>query len=187
MPTAEQAELQNRLRTLSQRLEELSALPSSAGHSEEFVSLFQEKRRLEAELHATPEPHLQNRPVDKPSTKALRSGHDSDTVLTNVNRELRRLEKRDGELWLIATATGILVGAGLLAVLLPAAFLQSGSLHFEITVSKELVCGLLVLLILANVTVRTAVPARTTYVAASMFPSRNRSFTGCPGFCLQPR
>jgi diguanylate cyclase (GGDEF)-like protein len=150
MPTAEQAELQNRLRTLSQRVEELSALPTSAGHSEEFVSLFQEKRRLEAELHATSEPHLQNRPVDKPSTKALCTGHDSDTVLTNVNRELRKLEKRDGELWLITTATGILVGAGLLAVLLPAAFLQSGSLHFEITVSKELVCGLLVLLILAN-------------------------------------
>lgn len=54
MPTAEQAELQNRLRTLSQRVEELSALPTSAGHSEEFVSLFQEKRRLEAELHAAP-------------------------------------------------------------------------------------------------------------------------------------
>ena len=36
------------------------------------------------------------------------------------------------------------------AVLLPAAFLKSGSLHFEITVSKELACSLLVLLILAN-------------------------------------
>ncbi len=150
MPTAGQAELQTRLRTLSQRLDELSALPTGAGQAEEFVSLFQEKRRLEAELHATPEPRLRNRPVDKPSTKALHTGHDSDNVLANVNRELRKLEKRDGELWLIATATGILVGVGLLAVLLPAAFLKGGSLHFEITVSKELACSLLVLLILAN-------------------------------------
>ena len=75
---------------------------------------------------------------------------DSDNVLVNVNRELRKLEKRDSELWLIATATGILVGAGLLALLLPSAFLRSGNLHFEITVSRELVCGLLVMLILAN-------------------------------------
>ncbi len=114
------------------------------------MSLFQEKRRLEAQLHASPEARLRNRRADKPSTKALSRGQGSDTVLTNVNRELRKLEKRDGELWLIATTTGILVGAGLLAVLLPSAFLKSGTLHFEITVSKELVCGLFVLLILAN-------------------------------------
>src|ERR1017187_9917916 len=68
----------------------------------------------------------------------------------NVNRELRNLEKRDWELWLIVTATGVLVGAGLLAILLPSAFLKPGSLHFEITVSKELACSLLVLLTLAN-------------------------------------
>jgi len=84
------------------------------------------------------------------ATKLAHAGHDSDNVLANVNRELRKLEKRDWELWLIVTVTGILVGAGLLAVLLPTAFLKSGSLHFEITVSKELVCGLLVLLTLAN-------------------------------------
>jgi diguanylate cyclase (GGDEF)-like protein len=70
--------------------------------------------------------------------------------MANVNRELRKLEKRDGELWTIVTATGILVGTGLLAVLLPAAFMRSGTLHFEITVSKELACGLFVLLILLN-------------------------------------
>jgi diguanylate cyclase (GGDEF)-like protein len=84
------------------------------------------------------------------STKLGQAGHDSDNVLVSVNRELRKLEKRDWELWLLVTATGIVVGAGLLAVLLPAAFLKSGSLHFEITVSKELACGLLVLLILVN-------------------------------------
>jgi len=84
------------------------------------------------------------------STKPAHAGPDSENVLAKVNQELRKLEKRDGELWLIVTATGILAGTGLLAVLLPAAFLKSGSLHFEITVSKELVCGLLVLLTLAN-------------------------------------
>jgi diguanylate cyclase (GGDEF)-like protein len=143
-------ELQDRLRTLSQRLEELSALPSSAGHAEEFVALFQEKRRLETSLRAAPELRSRNQPVEKTSTKPARAGHDSDSVLANVNRELRRLEKRDWELWLIVTVTGILAGAGLLALLLPAAFLNSGNLHFEITVSKELACGLFVVLILAN-------------------------------------
>jgi len=142
--------VQDRLRTLSQRLEELSALPSSAGHAEEFIALFQEKRRLEASLSAGPELRSQNHSVENPSTKVARAGYDSDSVLANVNRELRKLEKRDWELWLIVTATGILVGAGLLALLLPAAFLKSGSLHLEITVSKELACSLLVLLILAN-------------------------------------
>jgi diguanylate cyclase (GGDEF)-like protein len=141
---------QDRLRTLSQRLEELSALPSSAGHAEEFVALFQEKRILETSLRAAPELSSRNQSLGIPSTKPARAGHDSDTVLANVNRELRKLEKRDGELWLIVTGTGILVAAGLLAVLLPAAFLRSGNLHFEITVSKELVCGLLVLLTLVN-------------------------------------
>jgi hypothetical protein len=37
-------------RTLSQRLEELSAVPAGAGHAEKFVAPFQEKRRLETNL-----------------------------------------------------------------------------------------------------------------------------------------
>jgi len=149
MPNAGQPEWQSRLRTLRQRLKELSAVPTSAEHAEEFVTLFQEKRRLEASLRAAPEPRFSSQAVKNPR-QSDQPGHDSDNVLSNVNRELRKLEKRDAELWLIASITGILVGAGLLAVLLPAAFLRSGSLHFEITVSKELACGLLVLLILAN-------------------------------------
>ena len=84
------------------------------------------------------------------SAKNVHDPPDADSVLANVNRELRNLEKRDWELWLIVTATGVLVGAGLVAILLPSAFLKSGSLHFEITVSKELACSLLVLLTLAN-------------------------------------
>ena len=84
------------------------------------------------------------------SNKAAQDGVDSNNVLASVNLELRRLEKRDAELWLIVTATGVLAAAGLLAVLLPAAFLKSSSLHLEITVSKELACGLFVMLALTN-------------------------------------
>jgi diguanylate cyclase (GGDEF)-like protein len=112
-------------------------------------AFFSKKHGLETSLRGNSEPHFQNQSVEN-STNPAHAGHDSDNVLANVNRELRKLEKRDWELWLIVTSTGILVGAGLLAVLLPAAFLRSGSLHFEITVSKELACGLLVLLTLAN-------------------------------------
>jgi len=150
MPDGKQDELHNRLRNLSQRLEELSSVPAGAGHAEEFVALFQEKRKLETSLRSAPEPRIKSRFAGSPSRKPAQDGHDSDTVLANVNRELRSLDKRDWELWLIVTATGLLVGAGLLAVLLPAAFLKSGNLHFEVTVSKQLACGLLVLLILAN-------------------------------------
>ncbi len=149
MLNAGQPEGQNRLRTLNQRLEELSAVPPSAGHAEEFVTLFQEKRRLEASLQAAPNLAAQNQPI-KNSRQSAQPDHASDNVLANVNRELRKLEKRDAELWLIASVTGILVGTALLAVLLPSAFLKASNLHFEITVSKELAGGLFVLLILAN-------------------------------------
>jgi diguanylate cyclase (GGDEF)-like protein len=140
---------QDRLQVLSQRLEELSALPGSAGHAEEFVALFQEKRRLEASLHTVPIRRSGDQSAESSPPKTVH-GHDSDTILANVNRELRRLDKRDAELWLIVTGTGILVAAGLLAILVPAAFMRSGNFHFEINVSKELVCGLLVMLTLTN-------------------------------------
>jgi len=149
MPDPGQPERQHRLRIVSQRLTELSAVPSSAEHAEEFVALFQEKRGLEASLRAASESRLSNQAM-KNSRQSVLAGHDADNVLANVNRELRKLEKRDAELWLIASITGILVGTGLLALLLPSAFLKSSTLHFEITVSKELACGLLVLLILFN-------------------------------------
>lgn len=149
MPDGGQAELQQKLGAVCQRLEELSAAPVDAGNAEEFVALFQEKRMLETRLQGSPEPRYRNSEAGN-STKPGQAVHGSDNVLANVNRELTKLEKRDWELWLIVTATGILVGSGLLAILLPTAFLKSGTLHFEITVSKELACGLLVLLILAN-------------------------------------
>jgi len=93
--------------------------------------------------------HFRNRSTEDTITNP-QDGRGSESILANVNRELRKLDKRDWELWLIVTVTGILVGAGLIALLLPAAFMKSGTLHFEITVSKELACGLLVLLTLAN-------------------------------------
>ena len=45
---------------------------------------------------------------------------------------------------------GLLVGVGLLAILFPAAFLGQGNVHFEITVSRPLVLGLVALLALLN-------------------------------------
>jgi diguanylate cyclase (GGDEF)-like protein len=71
-------------------------------------------------------------------------------VLARVCQQLSQLEKRDGELWLIVSLAGLLVGAGLVAILFPAAFLKQGNIHFEITVSRPLVLGLVVLLTLLN-------------------------------------
>ncbi len=76
-------------------------------------------------------------------------GHSSN-ILANVNSELSKLEKRDWELWWIVSITGLVVGGALILMLLPAAFARGNSLHFEITVSRQLVVGLIVLLILLN-------------------------------------
>jgi diguanylate cyclase (GGDEF)-like protein len=76
-------------------------------------------------------------------------------MLACVSKELSHLERRDWELWMIVSLTGILVGAGLLAILFPAAFLKQDSVHFEITVSRQLVVGLITLLILLNTYVVT--------------------------------
>ncbi|MGH9501698.1 MAG: GGDEF domain-containing protein [Terriglobales bacterium] len=74
----------------------------------------------------------------------------TETVLARVSQQLSHLEKRDGELWLIVSLTGLLVGAGLLAVLFPAAFIEQGKFQFELTVSRPLVLGLVALLTLLN-------------------------------------
>jgi diguanylate cyclase (GGDEF)-like protein len=71
-------------------------------------------------------------------------------LLAKVSQQLLQLEKRDGELWVIVSLAGFLVGAGLVAILFPAAFLKQGGIHFEITVSRTLVLGLMVLLALLN-------------------------------------
>jgi diguanylate cyclase (GGDEF)-like protein len=74
----------------------------------------------------------------------------SQSILAQVSHELARLERRDWELWLIVSLTGVLAGAGLLAIVLPGAFLKPDNVHFEITVSRQLVVGLVVLLALLN-------------------------------------
>jgi diguanylate cyclase (GGDEF)-like protein len=71
-------------------------------------------------------------------------------VFSAVTQQLAALEKRDWELWIIVSVTGALVSAGLLAVVVPAAFMKQESIHFEITVSRQLVIGLFVLLALLN-------------------------------------
>jgi len=71
-------------------------------------------------------------------------------IFPALTQQLSKLEKRDWELWLIASLTGLLAGAGLLALIVPALFLRQDEVHFEITVSRQLVVGLFVLLILLN-------------------------------------
>jgi hypothetical protein len=78
-------------------------------------------------------------------------------TVARLNRPLSPLEKRDWELWVMVSFTGILVSAGLLAILVGAAF------RFEITVPRPLVIGLFVLLALLNV-----------YLLTRRFPDRRR-------------
>jgi diguanylate cyclase (GGDEF)-like protein len=74
----------------------------------------------------------------------------SGSILSRLSQQLTALEKRDFELWIIVVGTGILVGAGLVAILFPSAILNEGTLHFEISVSRELFLGLVTLLVLFN-------------------------------------
>jgi diguanylate cyclase (GGDEF)-like protein len=79
----------------------------------------------------------------------------ANSILARVSHDLSQLEKRDWELWIIVSFTGVIVGGGLLAILFPAAFLKGDSIHFELTVSRQLVVGLIALLILLNTYVVT--------------------------------
>lgn len=82
-------------------------------------------------------------------------------TLARVTQELSKIEKRDWELWVIVSITGILVSITLLAILFPAAILRSNGVHFEVTVSPALAVGLFVLLVLLN-----------TYLVAKRFEFR---------------
>ncbi len=141
--------LQERLQEINQRLKDLTIGPQNPSSSEEFVTLFQEKRALEG----SPQVVKQRRSgpsIDVRLRDQNRPEAHSGSILANVNHELAKLEKRDSELWWIVSITGLIVGSGLVLTLLPAAFAKSGNLHFEITVSRQLVVGLMVLLILLN-------------------------------------
>lgn len=74
----------------------------------------------------------------------------NESLLARVSQQLYNLEKRDWELWIIVSITGILVSLGILAIALPSAFLKNESVHFEITISRPLAVGLVVLVALAN-------------------------------------
>src|SRR5437868_5836856 len=74
----------------------------------------------------------------------------SESILAQVSHQLSQLERRDWELWVIVCLAGVLVGGGLLALVFPAAFLKQDNVHFEITVSRQLVVGLIALLTLLN-------------------------------------
>ena len=74
----------------------------------------------------------------------------TESVLARVSQQLSQLEKRDWELWVIVSLTGVLVSAGLLAIIFPAAFLKQDNVHFEVTVSRPMAVGLITLLALLN-------------------------------------
>jgi diguanylate cyclase (GGDEF)-like protein len=74
----------------------------------------------------------------------------ADSTLAKVSQQLSSLEKRDWELWIIVCLTSILASAALLAIVSPAALLAHENVHLEITVSRQLVVGLVVLLFLLN-------------------------------------
>jgi diguanylate cyclase (GGDEF)-like protein len=80
----------------------------------------------------------------------------AESILSRLSQQLAALEKRDFEQWLIVVGTGILVGAGLVAILIPGAVMRKGPVHFEITVSPQLFLALIALLVLFNTYVITS-------------------------------
>ena len=148
-PTERLDNLPDRLQQINDRLEQLLKVEQNPALLEEFVKLFQEKRSLET-TSRLPSPRQKRSPQVR-QEDAPGEQNPSGSILGNINRELSRLEKRDWELWWIVSATGIFVATGFLITLLPAAFSRTENLHLEITVSRQLVVGLLVLLILLNV------------------------------------
>jgi diguanylate cyclase (GGDEF)-like protein len=80
----------------------------------------------------------------------------ADSILAKLSKQLTLLEQRDFEQWVIVVVTGILVGTGLIAILFPGAIMHTGTVHFEISVSRELFLGLVALLVLFNTYVITS-------------------------------
>jgi diguanylate cyclase (GGDEF)-like protein len=74
----------------------------------------------------------------------------TESLLGRVSQQLYNLEKRDWELWAIISITGILVSLGIFAIALPGAFLTNDNVHFEVTISRPLAIGLVVLVALLN-------------------------------------
>lgn len=74
----------------------------------------------------------------------------SQDTFSAVTQQLAALEKRDWELWIIVCFAGFVVGIGLLALIAPAAFVSQDEVHLQVTVSRQLVVGLFVLVTLLN-------------------------------------
>jgi len=74
----------------------------------------------------------------------------NESVLARVGQQLSQLERRDWELWLIVSLTGVLVSTGLAAILFTAAFFKHYKIHLEVTVYRPLATGLFILLALLN-------------------------------------
>lgn len=74
----------------------------------------------------------------------------SEGLLVRVSQQLYSLEKRDWELWTIVSVTGVLVSLGIFVIALPTAFLKQENVRFEISVSRSLAVGLVVLVALLN-------------------------------------
>jgi len=73
----------------------------------------------------------------------------SESTLARVSQQLSRLEKRDWELWVVVSLTGILVSVGLVIMLLPGAF-KGEIIRFELAVSRPLAIALLAVLAFLN-------------------------------------
>jgi len=73
----------------------------------------------------------------------------SESTLARVSQQLSRLEKRDWQLWVIVSLTGILVSVGLLIMLIPVAF-KGEIIRFEVAVSRPLAIALLAVLAFLN-------------------------------------
>jgi diguanylate cyclase (GGDEF)-like protein len=74
----------------------------------------------------------------------------AEDTFSAVTQQLAALERRDWELWILVCFAGILVAVGLLALIAPAAFVKQDQVHLQVTVSRQLVVGLVVLLTLLN-------------------------------------
>src|SRR5512143_3964211 len=85
------------------------------------------------------------------------------TLLSNLSRQLVKIERRDWELWLMVLGTGAVVGLGLLALILPSAFMRNDAFHVELSVSKELFFALITVLVICNLyVISRKVELRTT-------------------------
>lgn len=74
----------------------------------------------------------------------------SESLLSRVTQQLYKLERRDWELWTIVSVTGVLSSLAVFAIGLPGLFLKDSPVHFEVSISRPLAIGLVVLVALLN-------------------------------------